>query len=163
MSDPGINYHYKCYQYRALAFCTEVLTSRTPKTQRFQALHLGLFLSSGAKAILSNKYFMWLGKNSFAVYLTHGTLLRTILVWMLYGISGEPFEEVRNEEGEIIGNWLPGPSTLTFCIAIPIWLVVVYTVAHLWTTYVDSYCAKLTQRLEKKVFEDGEEKGLPLV
>ncbi|KAK7541960.1 acyltransferase 3 [Phyllosticta citribraziliensis] len=124
---------------------------------------LGLFLSSGAKDILSNKYFMWLGKNSFAVYLTHGTLLRTILVWMLYGISGEPFEEVRNEEGEIIGNWLPGPGTLTFSIAIPIWLAVVYTVAHLWTTYVDSYCAKLTQRLEKKVFEDGEEKGLPLV
>ncbi|OJD31680.1 acyltransferase family protein [Diplodia corticola] len=135
--------------------------------RRFSALGLdiviiGLFFSSGAKEILSNRYFMWLGRNSFAVYLIHGTLLRTVLIWMLYGITGEPFEEVRDEEGVVIGNWIERPGPLGFAIAIPIWLVIVYTCAHFWTSYVDNYCAQLTQRLEKWVFED-EEKSIPLV
>ncbi|KAF2092026.1 hypothetical protein K490DRAFT_70721 [Saccharata proteae CBS 121410] len=130
--------------------------------RRYTALGLditiiGLFISSHAKDLLSNRYFMWLGSKSFAVYLVHGTLLRTVLVWMLYGISGQPWKEELNELGEIIPpEPLHRPGFLRFAISIPIWLVVVYTVAHLWTTYVDSYCAKLTQKMEKRAFEEGE-------
>ncbi|KAL2782419.1 hypothetical protein BJX66DRAFT_331184 [Aspergillus keveii] len=39
---------------------------------------------------LSNHPLRWLGAQSFAVYLAHGTLLPIFLCWMLYGITGQP-------------------------------------------------------------------------
>ncbi|KAJ4292467.1 hypothetical protein N0V90_009129 [Kalmusia sp. IMI 367209] len=57
--------------------------SDNPKRWSSIAWHLisvGIWLSPSLKNIFSNKLFMWLGRNSFAVYLTHGTLLRVVLV-----------------------------------------------------------------------------------
>ncbi|KAM5476561.1 hypothetical protein McanCB56680_007728 [Microsporum canis] len=133
--------------------------------KRFTALGvdliiLGIFLSPSIKNILSNSFFLWFGRNSFAVYLTHGTLLKTVLTWMIYGtITGEPWVVTKNEKGEdVLPPWLPRASPGVFAICIPVWLVIVYTVAHLWTTYVDSFCARLTQRLENLTFESDNEK-----
>lgn len=118
---------------------------------------LALYLSPTAKSILSNRFFLWLGRNSFAVYLTHGTLLRTVLVWMIYGVSAQPWEEWENEKGEREHSaWLHRGSMGKFVVSIPIWFMLVYTVAHYWTTYVDTFCARLTQKLENAVFEQSE-------
>ncbi len=34
----------------------------------------------------------------------------------------------------------------------PIWFVIVYFLANLWTKYVDPWCARMTQKLEAYVF-----------
>ncbi|KAI1940451.1 hypothetical protein LOZ66_002045 [Ophidiomyces ophidiicola] len=126
---------------------------------------LAIYLSPSAKSFLSKRLLLWFGHCSFAVYLTHGTLLRTVLVWMIYGVSGQPWEEWTNDNGEIEHSpYLPRGSTLTFAISLPMWFVLVYIVAHYWTVYVDSFCARLTQRIENHVFEPTEKpvNGLPL-
>ncbi|KAF2017800.1 hypothetical protein BU24DRAFT_460798 [Aaosphaeria arxii CBS 175.79] len=120
----------------------------------------GIWLSPTLQAILSNKLFMWIGRNSFAVYLTHGTILRVVAARFVYGFSGEPFIVEKNEKGEDVFHWLPRGGPLTFTIAIPAFFVVTYTVAHLWTTYVDSMCARATVWLEKTMFEDEDEKRM---
>ncbi len=125
---------------------------------------VAIFLSPTAKELLSSPYLLWLGKNSFAVYLTHGTLLRTVFVWMLYGISGQPWVETKNEAGETVPPpWLPQRGPVVTFVSIGIWTGLVYLVAHLWTTYVDSYAARLTQSLESYVFEEDEKSSGPPV
>ncbi|KAF2006683.1 hypothetical protein P154DRAFT_517719 [Amniculicola lignicola CBS 123094] len=121
----------------------------------------GIWLSPTLQGILSNRVFMWIGRNSFAVYLIHGTLLRVVLVRMIYGWSGEPWVVDKNEQGEAVFHYLPRANTWVFFIAIPTWFALVYALAHLWTTYVDSLCAKATVWLEKTMFEtEDNEKGV---
>ncbi|KAF8860641.1 hypothetical protein BDZ45DRAFT_587984 [Acephala macrosclerotiorum] len=114
---------------------------------------LGIHFSNAMKDVLSNKYLLWFGKNSFAVYLLHGTLLRTLLVWMYFGLK-TPLDII-HEDGTIE----PGPP-LKICgrarwyFWLPIWFVILYYIANLWTKYVDPWCARVTEKLVKYVFEE---------
>ncbi|RKF55395.1 putative acyltransferase family protein [Erysiphe neolycopersici] len=124
---------------------------------------LGIHLSTLAKNILSNKYLLWFGKNSFAVYLLHGTLLRTLLVWMYFGFF-KP-QDIIHEDGKVEPGHLPYPGRLRWYFWMPIWFVILYWIANLWTKYVDPWCARLTEALVRFVFEESpetsEQKGLP--
>lgn len=122
---------------------------------------LAIFFSPSTKDFLSNRILLWLGKQSFAVYLIHGTMLRVVLCWMLYGISGQPWEgpEAMTDDQR---EWLPLRPPWVVAISIPVWIGLVYLLAALWTTYVDSFCASLTQKLEKSIFVEDEKAPLPL-
>jgi len=120
----------------------------------------GIWLSPTLQDLFSNKLFMWLGRNSFAVYLTHGTLLRVVLARFIYGFSTSPFSVEKVEDKDPIFHWIPGTeSSFVFAVAIPVWLAMLYTIAHLWTTYVDSFCARATKSLEDYMFESEDEKS----
>lgn len=141
--------------------------AHTDPTKRWSAIawHLivvGFWLSPTLQTMFSNKLFMWLGRNSFAVYLTHGLLMRTILVRFIYGWSMAPFSVEEVEGGEPIYHWIGrSQNWFVWAVAIPAWYVLLYTVAHLWTTHVDSFCAKVTKWLETNMFEPEEnEKNL---
>jgi hypothetical protein len=122
---------------------------------------LAIYFSPSTKDFLSNRLLLWLGKQSFAVYLVHGTMLRVLLVWMLYGISGQPWEggEASTDDDRA---WLPLRPPWVVAICIPVWIGLVYAVAAAWTAYVDAFCASLTQELERAVFEEDEKGALPL-
>jgi hypothetical protein len=114
-------------------------------------ISLGIHFSNGIKGFLSNKYLLWFGKNSFAVYLLHGVLIRTLLTWMMLGIHIPA--DVINEQGQVV----PGPplrleSRVRWYIMLPIWFVILYYIASLWTKHVDAFCGRVTQKLEKYVF-----------
>lgn len=100
-----------------------------------QSICFGIHFCPGLREVLSNRYFLWLGKLSFAVYLIHGTLLRTLLATMLWGIGSPP-------EGEHLHT-----SKLRFCFWYPIWMAVLYICADSWVKHVDPFCGRLTQRL----------------
>lgn len=124
-------------------------------------LTLAIFFSPSTKEFLSNRLLLWLGKQSFAVYLVHGTMLRVVLCWMLYGISGEPWEggEAMTDDDR---DWLPLRPPWVVGLSIPAWIALVYAIAAAWTAYVDTFCASMTAKLERAVFV-GDEKGpLPL-
>ncbi|GAM38608.1 hypothetical protein TCE0_033f09466 [Talaromyces pinophilus] len=125
---------------------------------------MSIFLSNWSKEFLSSSILLWFGKQSFAVYLIHGTLLRTVLVWMIYGISGEPWVWTQDPEGNPVPPpWLPRRAPWVFAVSIPCWFVLLYSCAVAWTTFVDPFCARLTQRIEKAFFDDGNEKGPELI
>lgn len=127
-------------------------------------LIFAIFITEGAKEFLSSRLLLWLGKQSFAVYLVHGTLLRVPLVWMLYGISGQPWEETKDADGNIIQPpWLHIRPPWVVAISIPCWIVLVYTCASLWTNYVDPFCAKMTQKIEDRFFETDEKSAPPVL
>lgn len=112
---------------------------------------LGIHFSAPTKAVLSNQYFLWFGKNSFAVYLIHGTLLRSLLPWMLAGIYMPP--DVQDEAG----YWVPGklrlPGLPRYFFMVGLWLLILYALANCWTKYVDPFCARVTAKLERYVME----------
>ncbi|KAJ5894565.1 hypothetical protein N7495_006256 [Penicillium taxi] len=122
---------------------------------------LAIFLSPSTKDFLSNRLLLWLGKQSFAVYLIHGTMLRVVLCWMLYGISGQPWEggEAKTDDQR---QWLPLRPPWVVAICIPIWIGIVYACATAWTAYVDRFCAKMTAKLERTMFIEDEKASLPM-
>ncbi|KAJ5416950.1 uncharacterized protein N7487_000500 [Penicillium crustosum] len=110
---------------------------------------------------LSSRLLLWLGKQSFAVYLIHGTMLRVVLCWMLYGISGQPWKGPEPLTDDKRDDWLRIRPPWVVGISIPIWIGLVYVLATLWTAYVDTFCASMTQKLEKAVFVEDEKTPLP--
>lgn len=119
----------------------------------------GIWLSPTLQSIFSNKLFMWVGRNSFAVYLTHGTVMKVGLARLIYGLSTAPYSvEEPADGGDKIYHYIPRSNNwFVWAIAIPTFFVVEYTIAHLWTTYVDSWCAKATKWIEEKMFESNED------
>lgn len=114
---------------------------------------LGIHFSPGFKALLSNKYLLWFGKNSFAVYLLHGNMLRTILVWMYFGFK-VPGDIIHEDGGVERAPNLPMPGRVRFWFFLPIWFVILYSVANLWTKHVDPWCARMTESLVHYVTVD---------
>lgn len=130
---------------------------------------VGIYLSSRAKDALSHRWFLWLGKHSFAVYLLHGTLLRTILTWMLYGMIHPPSTGIASTSTSPNSNATLGAaadlpshdgeyfvrqSRLIVAISVPLWLGLVYLCAHLWTSHVDPFCAMITRSIERRTIDD---------
>lgn len=120
---------------------------------------MSIFLTNWSKEFLSSRLLLWLGKQSFAVYLLHGMLLRTVLVWMIYGTKSEPWVWTVDDQGmSVPPEWIPRRGPWVFAVSIPCWLVMVYVCATLWTNYVDPFCARITQRLENACVEQDSEK-----
>jgi len=121
-----------------------------------QLISLSFHFSPWSRDLLSNRYFLWLGKQSFAVYLLHGPMIRTVLVWMLYGFTVPA--DVRNEKGDIIHPKMPFPGGIRLLIALPFWIPMNYGLAMLWTTYVDPWCAKWTEVMVSYILQERDEK-----
>lgn len=155
------NMMFKASQY---IFPPEVNVGKRYTAIGIDMIILAIFFSPSTKDFLSSRLLLWLGKQSFAVYLVHGTLLRTVLCWMLYGITAQPWAPKFDEKGEFAEPpWIPIRGPWVVGIAIPVWIGIVYVCAAAWTKYVDSFCARVTQWLEGVMFmEDEKVEGLPL-
>jgi len=82
------------------------------------------------------------------------------LARLIYGFSTAPYrvEQPKDGQGEAIHHYIPRTTNwLVWTLAIPLFFVVEYTIAHLWITYVDSQCAKATKWLEDTMFEKSED------
>ncbi|KAL2181141.1 acyltransferase 3 [Thermothelomyces heterothallicus CBS 202.75] len=122
---------------------------------------VSLFLSPALQKLLSHRLLIWLGHHSFAVYLVHGTILRTVGIWIVYGISGEPFVPGgKNEDGSNRDPIYVKPKGRTHkMVAIVVFTTLTYIAAWAWMKWVDTTCARATQWLEEKVFDDEDNEG----
>ncbi|KAF3763302.1 hypothetical protein M406DRAFT_279359 [Cryphonectria parasitica EP155] len=119
-------------------------------------ISIGIVFSPFLQKALSSRYLLFLGRMSFAVYLLHGPLLKTVLVWMLYGVQTLPDHE--NDKGEMVITRLKYPGNLTLVAWQIVWLPMLYGIASLWMNHVDPVCERLTNRLVEYVKLDASEK-----
>ena len=104
---------------------------------------LGILLSPWLQRCLSCRIFRWLGEMSFALYLLHGTLIRTVGVWVAYG---RIFPQVDSETGEVIRPYAASSSRV-WCGVIVVWALLL-GLGRLWVRYVERFCALLVRRFE---------------
>lgn len=122
-----------------------------------ELITLSILLSpSILQKALASKYLLFFGRMSFAVYLLHGPLLRTTLVWMLYGVHTLPDHE-DPALGLMVPTRLKFPGDLALIAWQLVWLPMLYGLANLWTVYVDPWCDRMTNKLVEYVkFEPSE-------
>ncbi|KAF5249544.1 hypothetical protein FANTH_5137 [Fusarium anthophilum] len=147
----------------------QILSAIVPKDSEFPKfassfgfclLTIGGALLPGYTDILSHRVLVWLGKRSFAVYLLHGTLLRWLLTWMVYGNALSPNLQVQQPESVSSKLVYAGNTWLLFCL--PAWLGLLYGLAEIWTRYVDTAAERFTSQLVAYTRQE-ESKELSLV
>ena len=131
---------------------------------------IAIFLSPFLRDSLSHPWLTWLGHHSFAVYLVHGTILRTVGMWIVYGPTADAWRPAGvNPDGSPHPEMFLVPKGRGHIqIAVVVFTALTYIAAWAWMKYVDSACARATQWLENLVFDDKErdtesgEKRLPV-
>ena len=120
-----------------------------------QLICFGIMFNATAKRLLSTAWPCYLGKVSFAIYLLHAPLLRTVLTWMLFGLSHRPPSPGADKEGEPLPQpWVPLFSRWATFVLIPLFYVILYRTAALWVHYVDPFCGRVTNWIEERIFRD---------
>ena len=110
-----------------------------------QLICLGVMFNTTAKRIFSSSWLCWLGKHSFAIYLIHAPLVRTLLTWMLFGLSSRPLSPGEDEQGHKLPRpWIPVTNRWALFIIIPLFYVLLYRLAMLWVAHVDPVCGQIT-------------------
>lgn len=105
---------------------------------------------------LSHPALVWLGGLSFPLYLIHGPLIRTVLAWMLFGWQEPQYFYNNDENGNVTDKWvrIPFPSGWVFCIALPVYFVLLFWLSHLWSLWIDPWCASKVKNLEEIMYGD---------
>jgi uncharacterized membrane protein YccF (DUF307 family) len=119
----------------------------------------GITLSWTLQRILSHPILLWLGVQSFPIYLIHGSLVRSFLNWMLYAGTTPDINTVTDRDGAITQqfpryNTAPG---WRFIIALPIFSAVLLALANVWTSTIERQCASITSWLERTICDKHEE------
>jgi peptidoglycan/LPS O-acetylase OafA/YrhL len=113
----------------------------------------GIVISPHIRWTLSRPPLLWLGKVSFAIYLLHGTFLRTVFVWVLHLGQAKDTRTVidPNTRGiiQIQRYALPGNIpriTATLALAVS-----VAAASHFWNLKFEPIFAIITNKLEGTV------------
>ena len=107
-------------------------------------------ISPHARYMLSRKPLKWLGKVSFAIYLLHGTVLRTVFSWILF--FGQDLQQVVETapDGFVHSEWkYVVPGVLHCAFATIVSFGVILLVSHVWNVKVEPVFARITIGLDK--------------
>lgn len=126
--------------------------SRFWPTLGAQLLCFTIVMSPYLRRALSLRPFLWLGKISFPLYLLHGTFMRSLLSWLLFANQRlEEMEEHQGEETFVVMRY-PLPPRSTFVVVLPIYFVILFYTAHVWTQKVEPHFGTITKRAEDLMF-----------
>ena len=97
-------------------------------------LIFAIHFSPSLRRIFSHPYAVFFGSISFPVYLIHSFVMRSVLVWVIYGIipAGPP-----------VIRYLLNTAAFLGYLGLVTWLSV------LWRDKIDSACVSITQWVEK--------------
>ena len=150
-SDLLLKWHYK-------------IAPANAEVQRFwpslgaQLLILTAVLSPHMRRMLSQRYFLWLGKISFPLYLLHGSIMRTVLAWLLFSRSQlQEMQEVQGGQTYILLKY-PIPGYTMFFISLPVFFVVLFSLTHVWAQKVEPYFGIMTKYAEDLMFGKKQER-----
>lgn len=117
-----------------------------------QILTFTIVMSPHLRRVLSHRWFLWLGKISFPLYLLHGSFMRSVLAWLLF--SRQQLTEIE-EEGQKHTRY-PLPGIPTFVLVMPVFFVILFTATHFWAVKVEPYFGVMTKVAEDIMFEKSE-------
>ena len=132
-----------------------------------QLLCLTIICSTHLRRFLSHPVFLWLGKISFPLYLLHGTLMRSILSWLLFAGQNlipmeidnpHPPEPLPGYENSFLGSEaivvmrypLPGPAV--FVAVMPIFFAILGAKSHYWVNNIETFFGIISKRAEDIMF-----------
>ncbi|POS79445.1 hypothetical protein DHEL01_v202149 [Diaporthe helianthi] len=163
---PDAHFEWQPWSQSLVNFMLSILP-RNPDLPRFSSglgldlIIMSIHFSPTVRTLLATKPFLFFGKISFAVYLLHNQFLRSVLCWMVYGFSiPEPVQDPAT------GEWMPGPllqfpgAGRLFAV-LPIYFALIYGAGYLWIEHVDSWCARVTERICGSIKEETDEKSGP--
>lgn len=117
-------------------------------------LATGISFNNTAKKLLSNTLLLFMGKLSFAIYLLHAPLIRTVLTYGLFGFSARPAGGKDENGNDLPPGLIPVASRWVCVFVIPLFYLFLYRVAALWAAYVDPFCGRVTNWFENLVFRE---------
>ena len=116
-----------------------------------QLITLAVVMSPRIQEMLSHPAFVWLGSVSLPLYLIHGPLVRSLLAWMVFGWQKPVSYDTKDVNGNLMDSWQRRafPDGWVFCIVMPVFFVILLWASHLWTTWVEPWCASMIKRMEE--------------
>lgn len=109
----------------------------------------GILISPHARWLLARRPLQWLGKVSFAIYLLHGLLMRTVFAWVLhFGHHKQQIAQYTPEGVEYFVDRYPVPGFFHCAVATIVLLVCVAGASHVWNLKFEPVFAKITSKLE---------------
>lgn len=113
-----------------------------------QLLTFTIVMSPHLRRFLSHRWFLFLGKISFPLYLLHGSFMRSILSWLLF--SRQELTQMEENGSAVMRYPLPGIST--FIIVMPVFMVILLTATHFWAIKVEPWFGVITKSAENLMF-----------
>ena len=112
-------------------------------------LVFGILVSPHARWALSQKPLEWLGQVSFAIYLLHGMLLRTVFAWVLHlGQPLAPFGQYGDDGQQYRIERYPVPGFFQCALATLVLAACVGGASQVWNMKLEPLFAKITAKLE---------------
>ena len=127
---------------------------------------VGILTCQPMQKVLSSSVLTWLGKISFALYLIHGTLLKSslfALIW-LFGYEEKVIGSMHralvdvdkeNEVGIIrypLDMKIALPTRMELLCILPLWWISTLCICQLWVLFVEPRCSELLDWVENKIF-----------
>ena len=112
-------------------------------------LVFSIIISPHARAILSSRPLTMLGKISFPIYLLHGTFMRSLFAWIMFGGKGIALIEERQADGTVIEfERIPLPGMPRTVVAVVSSMCAVLVASYFWAERIEPLFGKITKYAE---------------
>ena len=137
-----------------------------------QLFVVSIMFSPELQRLFSHPLMVWLGSISFPIYLLHGCIIRTFMIWLLYGWREPVWLYSKDFAGNIEEAWeaIPNPHTWMFPATFAATWALILGASYWFNAIVEPFCAWITKRIEEVTcprlgeasrVADLQEKGLP--